>query len=53
MVSLICSLSELCRDSQLEEVSEANRKHERDTHQLELLTLYQKDKEYEVGDFMD
>lgn len=39
MVSLISSLSRLCWDYQLEEVAEANRKHERHPSALELLTL--------------
>lgn len=52
MVSLISSLSRLCQAYQLEEVSEANRKHERHPSAGIAHPFTRKDKKYEVGDFM-
>lgn len=52
MVSLISSLSRLCQDCPLEEVSEANRKPERQPSAGIAHPFTRKDKKYEVGDFM-
>lgn len=52
MVSLISSLSRLCQDCRLEEVSEANRKHERHPSAGIAHSFTRKDKKYELGDFM-
>lgn len=52
MVSLISSLSRLCQDCQLEEVSEANRKRERRPSAGIAHSFTRKDSKHEVGDFM-